>query len=364
MTLPDHAAEPTITYRELFRLVLVALVTAIALGVLAEVGTRVAWPESESNACTANSSRRPTPNCSARLKNAEGPWTTVAYNSCGYRSSEPCRTKPPNTIRVVVLGTSLADGLYVRDEDYFATRAESALAKVCGRSVQFLDVPSGGVTFDRLDSHINETLGLAPDAVLVVFAPFDLPAFDQPVRTAAAKSPESHGGIIAWARMKSRMSRALLIAQHFLLMDEDFFVRAYQLGGVDDVLREPMSEPFVRRYTQLDSMTERLVHGLSRENVPLYLLPVPNRIQAALLDDSPRIPGVNPRAFFERVRQGADRAGAGIVDVVPEFAAAPHAESFFYPVDGHLNGAGNDVLSRAVVRTIGETDNRLPRCGH
>lgn len=61
------------------------------------------------------------------------------------------------------------------------------------------------------------------------------------------------------------------------------------------------------------------------------------------------LPGVDPLAFCRRVADIARRTGAKCIDTTPELKRAAEPERAFYPVDGHLNAYGNQLLANAIV---------------
>jgi hypothetical protein len=344
----------------------ISLGTVMFMGVMAEAGTRVWWPEQPRNPCIIGVNR-PRPGCVATVKNAEGPWTTMAYNACGYRSAHSCGPKSAGTRRVVVMGKSVAEGMYVPYEEHFAPRVEGALTSACGFPAEAQSLGSLDVFLDRQTKLLPEVLGLEPDVVVMALHPFDMNGFldkmpeggaagraDAPGAPAATRATDRQTrlSLLTRLRLLSRESRALLIAQHFMLMNDDFLLRAYQLRQEEDVLRTPPSAAFVRRYQQLEEVIRVLATTLRARGVPLVLLPVPNRIEAALISDRVTLPDVDPWAFSSQLQAIGARTGVRVVDVFARFAARPHAERLFYAVDGHPTGDANALLADVLVRTL------------
>jgi lysophospholipase L1-like esterase len=363
--------------------------TVLVMAVMAEAGTRIWWPEQERNACVRKGVNRPIAGCTTRLKNAEGPWTTMTYNACGYRSAHACGPKPSGTRRLVVMGKSVSEGLYVPYEEHFATRVERALTAGCGFPVESQSLGSLGVTADRQPALLPEVLGLEPDVVVIPLDPYDMNYFadnmvdetaghdvtpvspastpiggvapaapgaadapSPPAKRRAAPTQQEHFSLLTRLRLISRESRALLIAQHFMLVNDAFLMRAYQLGQEEDALRTPSSPAFQRRYTRLETVIRGLATTLGARGVPLVIVPVPNRIEAALVSDRVTLPRVDPMAFSRELHAIGARTGVPVADVFPRFAAHLHAERLFYAVDGHPSGDANALIAAALQQTL------------
>src|ERR1700733_9444277 len=80
--------------RDLVILPLLSILTIAFLLVGSEVGARHFFPESAGgDPCRVSD---PTigfkyrPNCTSRVKSAEGPWVMNHYNDCGYRTQQSC----------------------------------------------------------------------------------------------------------------------------------------------------------------------------------------------------------------------------------------------------------------------------------
>ena len=380
--------EPSVSWRELAILAAISLSTVLAMTAAAEVGTRLWWPEQERNPCLSLSLDRPRPGCTAQMKNAEGPWTTVTYNDCGYRSAQPCGQKPAGTRRVMIMGASVSEGMYVRYEDYFGGRLERDLSAQCGFPVQTQSVGSMLIPANLQARLLPEVLALHPDVVLMPVNPFDMVYFsdDEPLAepdAAAVANPPAqvkaatvvpHKGpvrdetenqsVLTRLRVISRDSRALLIGQHFLLQNDTFLFKAYQLGREEDALRVPPSKSFVRRYTRLEKWLRSIQRVLAARGIPLVVVPVPNRIQAALISDKVTLPHVDAWAFTREVQAIAARICAPVADPFPLFAAQPHAERMFYAVDGHPDGDAHALIAQALEASLTDGSMRsFAACG-
>ena len=124
--------------RDLLILPLLSISTLVLLFLGSELTARFFFPETGAKACEINDTnigRRFRPNCTARMKSAEGPWVVNQYNDCGYRTTQSCRPKSPGTIRIALLGSSNSEGLFVAADKIFSEQAATQLTALCRRPV-------------------------------------------------------------------------------------------------------------------------------------------------------------------------------------------------------------------------------------
>jgi hypothetical protein len=333
---------------------LISLLTVLVPVALAESITRLIWVESIHDDCLYFDSlgARHRPFCSSRMKPIEGPWVSYQYNACGYRGSQGCGPKTPGTKRFVIMGTSIAFGLYVPEEELFTERVAPELSGILGGTVQFENMGSVGPVFPRQYEMVNEVRSLQPDGVFLVLVPYDLKSLDDPSGSNPPLVGQARRKLPQWSDLAylARSSRAVFMAQHLLLEDRDFVEHAFVMSaGPDDVTHIPATALTQQRFERLADLFRRLASGLSERGIPLYVVPVPSRLQAVLINANMELPGVDPSAFIRRVGEIARGAGAQFIDIGLELKRAPVAESLFYAVDGHLTGSGHEVVAQSVV---------------
>jgi hypothetical protein len=361
--------------RDLFLLPLLSLLTVLVLFGMSEAVTRFLWPTEYSHACIVPDpveGYRFKPNCSVRGKIAEGPWITYHYNECGYRSESSCSAKPPGTIRIAILGSSMSQALHVSYDDAFFSRAAVSLGRFCDRriDVQNLGVPGSSPAY--ADRHVQEALALNPDVVLYLVVPYDLnqqllpKGMSEPAGLAlAASSAAIQPAVSPLNRFEHLViqSRTLLVAQHFLFENRETFISAYLMyGDKADYLRQPFTPAWQRRLADLDVTIGDIADRLHHAGVPLLILAVPSRAQAALLS-SPQLPShVDPFAFGRAIQTIASRHGAGYVDLMGPISRIPNAENLYFPVDGHVTPEGHKVIAQALSRKL--QDGSVPAFSH
>jgi len=86
--------------------------------------------------------------------------------------------------------------------------------------------------------------------------------------------------------------------------------------------------------------------------VPLIIVPVPSRVEAALLSSPQLPPQVDPYAFGREIEAIASKHGAGYLDLMKPISDIPNAENLYYTVDGHVAADGHKVIAEELVRKL------------
>lgn len=350
--------------RDYILLPLLSILTVLVLFGIAEGASRLVFPERKQDSCAVPDSRlghHYRPNCESLTKAAEGPWVVNQYNNCGSRSSQPCGLKPPGSIRVVVTGSSVAQGYMVPYDQSFMARAANALSSQCHRDVQFQDLASIGYIWNRLYDRLDDDLALAPDAVVLVAVPFDLEQ-TPPGANALRPAPVS-----LMKRVDNVIddSRAMFAAEHFMFENVPQYVSLYlRYGDKADFLRPPFKPAWQKRLADFDTLLGRMADRLKASGVPFVLVFMPQRAQAALLQSHATIPGVDPSAFGKELGQIAAQHGIQYVDLSPVLAEARNPGALYYPVDGHLNGEGHALLAEGTEQGLAAALPALRSCAN
>jgi hypothetical protein len=158
-------------------------------------------------------------------------------------------------------------------------------------------------------------------------------------------------------------SRTLLVAQHFVFENRETYIRAYLMyGDKADYLRQPFTPAWQRRFADLDVTIGDIADRLHHAGVPLVILAVPSRAEAALLGSSQLPAHVDPLAFGRAIQAIASRHGAGYVDLMGPISRIPNAENLYYPVDGHVTPEGHKVIAQALAQKL--QDGSVPAFSH
>jgi hypothetical protein len=351
--------------RDYFVLPLLSFLTVLFMFVVTETVSRLIWPELKISSCTIEDpigGDRFKPNCVVRAKIAEGPWTTYQYNECGYRSATSCGPKSYGTIRIGILGSSMGQALHIPYDEAFFSIASGELGRRCGRpiDVQNLGVPNSSPIYAY--RRVPEILALKPDVVLYLLAPFDVEQQILPAELAERNDPlrvSSTSPVKVTVSPLNRLertliqSRTVLMAQHFIFQDQETFIRTYLLyGDKADFLRQPFTPAWQQRFANLDLIIGDMAEKLRAARVPLIVIPVPSRAEAALLSSGEWPPHVDPFAFGREIESIASRHGVGFVDLMEPFSRIPNSENLYYVVDGHPTVEGHKVIAKELLQKL------------
>jgi hypothetical protein len=93
-----------------------------------------------------------------------------------------------------------------------------------------------------------------------------------------------------------------------------------------------------------------MARKLQAAHIPLILMAIPSRSEAALMQTKQKLPHTDPFTFDRRIGDIASHAGASFVDAVQAFNQVPGCDRFFYVVDTHINAEGDKVIAKALER--------------
>jgi hypothetical protein len=352
--------------RDLIILPLLCVLTILIMFGAAEAISRITFVQHEADSCMMSDpvlGTRFRPDCTSRVKAAEGPWVTNRYNGCGYRTPESCGPEPPGSVRIAVLGSSVAQGYLVPYRQTFAARDAAQLTQSCGKPVEFQNLASIGYVWDRLAVTVDPAIALHPQAAVIVVVPFDLQQTAEPPGDGPAQRGRADPGPLKRLDGLITSSRAVVAAQHFLFSRPDLYVQLYlHYGDRAGFLRPPFAPAWQNRLQRFDRLMADIAAKFHAAGIPLILAYVPERAQAALLSAHQSPPGVDPYAFPRQIGDIARRHGIRFVDLSAAMSSMPDAASLYYPVDGHLSGKGDKVLANLLAVELRQTVPALAPC--
>src|SRR5271155_50759 len=271
--------------RDWILLPLLSLLTLAVCLIAAEGTAKHFFASEERDTCLIDSSRPDSehrPNCSTRMKTAEGPWVTNQYNECGYRTKESCGPKPPGTIRVVLVGSSGSEGLYVEYQHTIAARTASDLTRILGRPVEVQNLGRASCFPLCVFHEINQALALKPDLLVMTIDPFDIEYVDpalvsnrnmpvQPQQASATVTQKSN--LMARAHAFVKNSFSMIAAEHFAFQNTSTYARIYlHYGDHADYLRTGFSPAWDRRFDAFEILLAEMADKAKTANVPFVLI--------------------------------------------------------------------------------------------
>ena len=309
---------------------------------------------------------RAAPNCQTLYKPAEGPWTENDYNECGYRSRASCLTKPADTFRIALIGSSTSMGYLVPYDETFAVRSEKMLSNPGGRPGEFHSMGGLGDQWGRVEARMDEALTRQPDLVVATITPFDI---SQPLDLAGADKPPPPRGVLGTVvgSLRSAVQDSALWTAVLHYRAElpttflTFYLRDPQRSGS---VQQPMSAFWQKQIGYTATMVAHLAAKARADNVPFLLVFVPLRAQPYLMRYHAQFPSTDPLALDHAVGKIAAQNGVPYLDATPFYAAADHLGPLFYNVEDHITGAGSALLAHVLSDyIIAARYPGLPACG-
>lgn len=352
--------------RDIFLLPAISILTIVVMLLGSEGLCRVIWPEQVDDPCLVPDSHfhvRFRPNCKSRTKPAEGPWSDNSYNECGYRTLESCGPKPAGTIRVAVIGASFSFGYGSPYSDIYTTLTANALARQCGRKVEFQNLGIANGSLSDIYRRLDEALALKPDLLLLVagegevtkeiddkdFAGEDVqPTLQRSAVQVNAPQVSSTESLRHQIFVLMKQSRVALMLQHFMYQDPDTYSKLYlAYGDKADFLRPPFSQRWRQRFSNFDRVLTKMDERAQAASVPMALMISPTQAQLALANSHPW-PGVDLRAFPNEVSDIAAQHKIYAIDLLPAFTKRSDFRSLIYTADGHPAPQGQHVIAQVL----------------
>jgi hypothetical protein len=384
--------------REWILLPLIGLFAILALAVSAELTARWLYPVTQvgfdncfvKDDLSGNAPVRPNGVCLERMGESKF-LAEYRFNSQGYRADMELGPKQPGTYRIVMIGSSMAMGLFVPREMSFAALLPAELSRTTGHKVELYNEATGGKyrggPFPTYGSALRfkQALSAAPDMILWIITPTDIenlssegpPSESQlaeqiprendrtPSRPEgvwdAIRTALGTAGLGETLRKHWEQTRTSLVLKHFLLANEsqDQYVNSY-LKNEDDAgfLKTTPSAKWQHSLQILQADAAEFATQASSAGVPFVAVLVPNRAQAAMISRGRWPEGYDPYKLSDLLRTIIESQGGTYIDILPDLRPIPNPEQRYFPVDGHLDADGHSMIARSLVKEL--TSGALP----
>jgi len=394
----ENKSETKVPRRDWILLPLIGFFTLLFLAVSTELLARWLFPISEVGfeRCFARDDGSGTapvnPNSFCIEQTAESRLPVeYRFDSHGHRTDTELEPKQPGTYRIVMIGSSMAMGLFVPKDRSFAATLPKELSQRVGRKIELYNEATGGRfrggSFPLPGSARNfkEVLAANPDMILWVITPMDIENADSASTTplqqgaiggALASDKEAPRSVNIWSKLSDSISngtlgsklldrwqgsRTLLVLKHFLLQAEsqDQYVTSY-LKNEDDAefLRTESNSKWQHLLGVFQGDAEQFEQQAKAAGVPLVAVLVPNRAQAAMISMGEWPKGYDPYKLDAELRRIVEVRGGIYIDILSSFQKIPSPEQYYFPVDGHLNVDGHAILSKLLSEQL--TDGMVP----
>ena len=343
--------------RDFVILPLIVLLTLIVVIVPTEGVLRVLFPQNQADACMDYTSTDPADfharaKCTSRTKIPEGPWVTNSYNDCGFRSPDGCGPKPKGALRVAIVGTSLSSGFMVPYDHSMTPMATAALNQTCKKPVDIQNLGAQGNIGPRLLASAQAAVALKPDIMVFVVSPPDLHLTDAVAPVGGDKAAHETN-LMREVKVAISSPRLMYMESYLLLRNDNTYVPIYLRSGHNaDYMRAPFSAEWQIKLAHLDADMAQLSGIAKQASIPLLVVYIPQRAQAAVLASPKLADHVDPLILPKEIKRISAAYGAGYADMGDEISRGLASSQIYYAMNGHLNGEGNTLLAHAMVKGI------------
>jgi hypothetical protein len=363
--------------RRIFSLALVFVATIFLVSLGLEAGARVVFSEQLQNRCGegVGAGKVFKANCTSQpMKYWEGPWLTYSYNDCGYRSADSCHATAPELLRVAVVGTSMANGMFVPYQDTFAARTEASLKAACPNPVNFqnLALPAAANGMKPLWHHIldrvSPALALHPAALVTVVSSLDLSYYNEPPASlgeeplaASQTGPSLRERAANFKRMVSD-SRAILVMRRVMFSNETIYLDHVLKAGESASYLYPKLPPIWQmRLRVAASVLGATADKARAAGVPFLVFYYPTYQQAAAAQARNR-PELTPLGLDDRLRDIVEAHGGHFIDMTPVIAAQLDVPGLYYVSNDHPNSKGHALMARELTKALVEDAPQFADC--
>jgi hypothetical protein len=117
-------------------------------------------------------------------------------------------------------------------------------------------------------------------------------------------------------------------------------------------LKVDQSADWQTRISYFDTYVAEIESRARSAGVPLAIVLVPQRAQAAMISMGNWPAGYDPYKLDDELRTIVLGHGGSYIDIFPDIRDIPNPEQYYFPVDGHPDGAGHAMISRLLAKEL------------
>jgi hypothetical protein len=310
------------------------------------------------------------PNCVIWEKIAEGKPTEYRFNSSGYRNNADFGPKSPGTYRIVMMGTSVAAGFRVPQGQTIGALLPAELSRRTGRKVEVYNEGLPQRTPRSISRIFNEALAANPDMILWIVSPLDISYPSLLGRRDQAEPLSPQAG--AWNFIKTAFdtesfnasmatifghTKTATLLKEFLYESPSQYVRSSLMGAdyKKEFLQTESSAEWNTELKEFDSSAASIAGQARKAGIPLVVVLVPDRTQAALISMTGAWPkGFDPYKVGNEVGSIIVSHGGTYIDILPEFRTVPNPQLGYFALDGHPNALGHAMIARFLTNKLAD----------
>jgi hypothetical protein len=295
------------------------------------------------------------PNCVVREKIPEGQVIEYRFNSSGYRNAVDFAPKSPETYRIVLVGTSVAAGFRVPQEQTVSALLPVELSRRTGRKVEVYNQGLPLQTTNSIARHLHDAIAVHPDMILWIVSPLDI-SYSSAAGHRENVTPRTATGSFdtSLATLFSH-TRAATLLKDLLYKSPSEYVQASLMGAdyQQEFLQSESSAEWLRELKEFDNSAAEIEGQARQAGIPIVATLVPDRTQAAMIsmmDECPK--GFDPYKLGRELHSIIVNYGGTYVDILPEYRSVPDPQLGYFPIDGHPNAHGQALIARFLTNKL------------
>jgi hypothetical protein len=318
----------------------------------------------------ASNGVRGIPNSVCSEKIPESQLVEYKFDCTGYRTGKECGPKPPGAYRIVLIGSSIAMGERVPIAKTFATLLPMELSRRVGREVELYNYAMAFGFPRNAALRFSDVLAAEPNLILWVVSSIDVKLAGFSHVDYAQNSSSSQQGRMTSLKnaIKDKIGGNPLAASVKAL---DYFVQKYKSpgeflrsylaipnGGEGDwdtgpsALRSELSQEWKDRLRKFDSYAAEIARRAKTAGVPIVVVMVPTRAQAAMISMDEWPEGFDPFTMDKELGSIIRRRGETYVDILSDFRLTSNPEQHYYPIDGHPDADAHAMIARFLAKEL------------
>lgn len=150
-------------------------------------------------------------------------------------------------------------------------------------------------------------------------------------------------------------TRAANVLRYYLYQSQSLYVKTVQQENAEEgmlFLRSALNIYWQSHLQIADAYFADITARSKAAGVPLVVVLVPNRAQAAMVSMGQWPAGYDPYKLDDELRTLIKRHGGIYVDILPDYRNLPNPEKGYFSVDGHPNGNGHTTISRLLAKEL------------
>ena len=152
-------------------------------------------------------------------------------------------------------------------------------------------------------------------------------------------------------------TRTATLLKDFLYESPSQYVQSSLMGAdyKKEFLQSESSAEWNRELREFDSSAASIEEQARKAGVPLVVVLVPDRTQAAMISMTGEWPkGFDPYKVGNEVSSIIVSHGGTYIDILPEFRTIPNPQLGYFALDGHPNAFGQAMIARFLTNKLAD----------